>query len=141
MPPSCRHRAPCIVANFMTRIASELPLAALFLAALLGACASAPPPRQALDAADAGIAAARKLGAEDYAPVELGRAVQRQAAAQVAVSERDYASAERYAVQAELEARLARERTRVALGREDVRKRTEENARLRKELLGEGAVR
>ena len=125
----------------MTPIASELPLPALFLTLLLSACASTPPPRDALDAADAGIAQARTLGAENYAPVELGRAVQRLAAAEVAVAERDYPLAQRYALQAELEAQLAQQRSRAAAGRAEVQRRTEENARLRRELLGDGGVR
>lgn len=125
----------------MTRNVLKLPLAALFLICLLAACASTPPPRDALDAADSRISQARQAGAENYAPVELGRAVQRLAAAEVAVAEREYASAERYAQQAELEAQLAHLRSLAAAGREEVRRRTEENARLRRELLGEGDPR
>lgn len=120
----------------MTRIAFILPFVAL-----LAACASTPPPRTALDAAELAIEDARRLGAQDYAPVELGRAAQRLSAAGAAFAERDYAAAQRHAAQAELEAQLAQYRSRAATGREEVRRRTDENARLRRELLGEGGVR
>lgn len=121
----------------MTRIAFVLPVAF----ALLAACASAPPPRTALDAAELAIEAARRLGAQDYAPVELNRAGQRLSAAGSAFAERDYAAAQRHAAQAELEAQLAQYRSRAATGREEVRRRIDENARLRRELLGEGGAR
>ena len=121
----------------MTRIAFVLPVAV----ALLAACASTPPPRGALDAADLAIENARKLGAQDYAPVELGRAEQRLTAADAAFAGRDYAAAQLHAAQAELEAQLAQYRSRAATGREEVRRRIDENARLRRELLGEGGVR
>lgn len=121
----------------MTRIAFVLPVVFAFLAA----CASAPPPREALDAVELAIEDARKLGAQDYAPVELGRATQRMTAADAAFAGRDYALAQQHAAQAELEAQLAQHRSRAATGREEVRRRTDENARLRRELLGEGDVR
>lgn len=114
---------------------------ATLLAAALSGCASTPPPRQALERAEADIARARELGAQDYAPVELGRAEQRLDEAHAAVAGHDYQDAERLALAAELEARLAQERSRVAVGREEVRRRSEENARLRRELLGQGGGR
>lgn len=121
----------------MTRSVFIVPVVFAFLAA----CASTPPPRTALDAAELAIENARKLGAQDYAPVELGRATQRLASAGAAFAERDYAAADRDATQAELEAQLAQYRSRAATGREEVRRRTDENARLRRELLGDGGSR
>lgn len=121
----------------MTRSVFVLPI----VVALLAACASTPPPRTALNAAELAVDDARRLGAQDYAPVELGRATQRLAAADAAFAERDYATANLHATQAELEAQLAQYRSRAATGREEVRRRTDENARLRRELLGEGNAR
>ena len=105
--------------------------------ALLAACASTPPPRGLLDGADRAIADARSARAENFAPVELGHAQERFAAARMAMSERDYALAVDYALQAELDARLAQSRSLAASGREEIKRRTEENARLRRELLEE----
>lgn len=111
---------------------------ALTAMALLGACASTPPPRGLLDGADRAIADARSARAEDHAPVELGHAQERFAAARVAMADRDYDLAAQYALQAEVDARLAQNRSLAASGREEIKRRTEENARLRRELLGEG---
>lgn len=81
------------------------------------------------------------MGARSYAPVELGRATQRLDAAEAAFGQRDLAAAERLAAQAMLEAQLAQARSRSATLREQVRVRTNENTRLRQELLGEGMLR
>lgn len=113
----------------------SLALAAM---SLLAACASTPPPRGLLDGAERAIADARSAQAEDFAPVELGHAQERFAAARVAMSERDYEAAAQYALQAEVDARLAQTRSQAASGREEIKRRTDENARLRRELLGEG---
>lgn len=103
----------------------------------VAACASTPPPRGLLDGADRAIGAARAARAEDYAPVELGHAQERLAAARAAMAERDYDAAAQYALQSEVDARLAETRSRAASGREQIQQRSEENARLRRELLGE----
>jgi hypothetical protein len=122
----------------MTPHAARLRLAALIGAFLLAGCASTPPPRVALDAARIGIDEARSLGAQDYAPMELARAQQRLGDAESAFGQREYADADRLASHALLEAQLAQYRSRAATGREEVRRRNEENVRLRRELLGQG---
>lgn len=111
---------------------------ALVSMAVIAGCASAPPPRGVLDGAEGAIGDARSARAEDFAPVELGYAQERMAAARGAMGERDYAMAAQYALQAEVDARLAETRSRAAAGREEIKRHTEENARLRRELLGEG---
>lgn len=111
---------------------------ALATMSLLTACASTPPPRGLLDGAERAIGDARSAQAEDFAPVELGHAQERFAAARVAMAERDYDLASQYALQAEVDARLAQIRSQAASGREEIKRRTDENARLRRELLGEG---
>lgn len=125
----------------MTPFAARFRLTALIAALALSGCAATPPPRDALDAAEASITQARHLGAADYAPVELGRAQQRLDAAETAVAERDYSAADRLAGQAVVEAQLAQFRSRAATGREEVRRRSEENIRLKRELLGQGGAR
>lgn len=104
----------------------------------LAGCASTPPPRGLLDGAERAIAEAREARAEDHAAVDLGRAHERLAAARGAMAERDYDLAAQYAQQAEVDARLAQQRSRAAVGRAEIQRRSEENARLRRDLLGEG---
>lgn len=125
----------------MTRTRSEFHAAgvALALALALAGCASTPPPTGLLDGARLAIANAREARADDYAPVELGFAEERLAAARRAMDERDYDLARAEAEAATLEAALAQARSRAAAGRAAVRRQSEENARLRRELLGEGA--
>ena len=135
-----RYVPPPTSLHDMTRIAT-VPLALLTIMALLSACASTPPPRSALDRAGNAIAEARALGAQDFAPVELSRAKIRFVAAEEAFLQRDYADAERSAAQAVLEAQLAQARSRAATLRRQVGQHTDENNRLRLDLLGEGSVR
>jgi hypothetical protein len=122
----------------MTRSRREIHAGGLTLALLLGGCASAPPPLGLLDEAEAAVEAARQRRADDYAPVELGFAEERLAAARLAMEQREYALARAQAERAALDAALAEAKSRAALGREEVRQSSEENARLRRELLGEG---
>jgi hypothetical protein len=128
----------------MTRSGREIHARLIVAGALclLSACASAPPPLNLLRDAEAAIATAREARAEDYAPVELGQAQESLAAAREAVDSRDNARASDLAEQAELDASLATARSRAAAGREAVTRGVDENARLRRELLGnEGGPR
>lgn len=122
----------------MTRTRLEIHAAGLGLAVLLAGCASTPAPTGLLDDADMAVQAAREARADDYAPVELGFAEEKLAAARIAMEEGDYAVAASQAEQAEINAALARARSRAAIGRAQVQQQTEENARLRRELLGDG---
>ena len=114
----------------------RLAIAFMAMAWLVG-CASTPPPRGVLDGAERAISDAREARAEDFAAVDLGRAQERLAAARAAMAERDYDQAAVYATQAEVDARVAEVRSRSATGRAEIQRRTEENARLRRDLLGE----
>lgn len=133
--------APLQMGNHMTLKALVLPLLLAASISALTGCAGTPPPRQALDSAEAGIELARKLGAQEHAATELARAVQRLDEAHAASSMRDQEDAARLAREAELDARLAQELARAAVAREDVRRLTDENARLRRDLLGQGGAR
>lgn len=131
---------PPTILHHMTRNAVGLP-ALVTIFALVAACATTPPSRAPLEAAGSEIAQARTLGAQDYAPVELSRATQQLEAAEVAFAQREHAAAERSAARAVLEAQLAQARSRAATLRESVRERADENARMRRDLLGEGTLR
>ena len=120
----------------MTRTLREIHALGLGLGLLLAGCASAPPPVGLLDDAAAAVETARGAKADEYAAVELGRAEEQLAAARLAMDERDYADARTLAEMAELDAELAAARARAAVGREKVRAGTDENTRLRRELLG-----
>lgn len=104
---------------------------------LLAACASTPPPSGELAAAESAIAEARAAGAADYAPVEFGFAQEKLDAARAAIEARKYADAQRAARHAEADAELALAKSTAARLRRDVQERSEANAQLRRELLGE----
>jgi len=120
----------------MTRTLRDFHAPGLALGLLLAGCASAPPPVGLLGDADQAVAAARAAQADEYAAVELGRAEEGLAAARLAMDERDYAQARALAEQAELQAELAAARSRAVQGRAQVRAASDENARLRRQLLG-----
>ena len=104
----------------------------------MAGCASTPPPLGLLEDAERAVSAAHDARADDYAPVELGFAEEKLAAARAALDARDNAGAQALALQAELNATLAEARSRAGARRAAVQRQSEENARLRSELLGEG---
>jgi hypothetical protein len=122
----------------MTRTRPEIHAALLGIGLLLGGCASTPPPVGMLGDAERAVAAAQAARADDYAPVELGMAQEQLADARLAMQEGDYAVARGQAEQAEVNAALAAARSRAAAGRAAVQAQSEENQRLRRELLGTG---
>jgi hypothetical protein len=127
--------------NDMTRTRPEIHAALLGIALValtLAGCASAPPPTGLLNGAAAAIAAAREAGADEHAAVDLGFAEEKLAQARMAMDERDYSEASALAELAELNAEVASARSRAASGRQEVRRQTEANARLRRELLDDG---
>lgn len=105
---------------------------------LLAACASAPPPLVELADAGTEIGRARTAGAAASAPVELRYAEDKLAQAQAASEGSDYAAATILASQATVDAELASAKARAAAARAAVRAKADDNARLRRELLGEG---
>ena len=121
----------------------RLPFAALALAAaaLLAACASGPPPREALRSAAVALERAEAARAADFAPMDLDFARRQYAAASAAVEERDASRAHRLALQAELNAELAAAKSRAAAARAELQRLGNENAQLRRDLLGDGGPR
>ncbi|GIX34771.1 MAG: hypothetical protein KatS3mg126_0550 [Lysobacteraceae bacterium] len=110
---------------------------ALLVGAALAGCASTPPPTAELAAAEAALHAATQAGAADFAPVELGFARDKLAQAQAAAAAREHARARAVAEQALVDAQLALAKSQAARARAELQARSEENAALRRELLGE----
>jgi hypothetical protein len=117
------------------KIHRTLPVLAMLA---LAGCASAPPPTLQLDAAEVALAGAREVRAERFAPDELRLARIRLEEAQAAMARGKYDEARQLAEQAEAEASLAIARSRAAAWRAEVEQKTEQNASLRRSLLGEG---
>lgn len=82
---------------------------ACVLAALAG-CASPPVPREQLALGKASIESAQTAGASELAPVELNRAREKLAQAQVALRDRQFDTARVLAEQADVDAQVARSR-------------------------------
>lgn len=132
-PPSSLHHMPSLY--------SKLKIGAFFALLMpLSALAATPPPDY-FGPAQAAISQARALEAEDYAPVELARAERKLADAKAALAARKKKDAALLAQQAGLEALVAQARARAGAARAQVSRKTEENARLRLELLGEEGSR
>lgn len=112
-------------------------LATLLL--LLGACASTPPPTGLMSQASAAVDTARAAGAEDYAPLELGFAVNKLNMAQSAMAQEDYALAGDLAEESQANSVLARVKAQLAKLRDKIKKQSAENTRLRGNLLHDGA--
>ncbi len=115
-------------------------LALLLLAALLGACASAPVPTLELDRARDALARAEKAGAADYAPVDYKMAREGVDGGRALIETRDHSIARLTLQKAEVRAELATVKSTAARLRTEVQQKETENANLRRELLGEGQV-
>jgi hypothetical protein len=81
------------------------------------------------------LQAAQQAQAADYDPVDLDFAKARFQQAQAAMDARKYAQAADLAEESLADGRLAQARSQVAALREQIRSKTEENARLRTRLL------
>lgn len=106
---------------------------------LLAACASVPPPTSLMQRTQQQLEAARDAQAADYAPVDMTFAEQRFKAAQSAMEAKKYALASDLAHEAEADARLAQTRARLAVARKEIKQRSAQNERLRKQLLSDSA--
>ncbi len=115
-------------------------LALILLAALLGACASAPVPTLELDRARDALARAEKAGAADYAPVDYKMAREGVDGGRALIETRDHSVARLVLQKAEVRAELAAVKSTAARLRTEVQQKETENASLRRELLGEGQV-
>lgn len=107
------HRTPPPLA--VTGAAPRLPRLALGAAGLaavlvLGACASAPPPKEQMAVSSAAVS--RVSGTAAEAPAEVAAAREKLALAQQALARQDYEAARQWAEQAEADAALAEARAR-----------------------------
>lgn len=111
---------------------------ACFALILLGCATTRMPEPAAFQAVERAIAEARAAGAEAQAPMELRIAEERLNAARRAQAERAARSSEQALAEALVAAELAQAKSRVATARAAVQARRQENALLRRELLGAG---
>jgi hypothetical protein len=96
--PATTRRGPVRVA---------LPALAVGAAALLIACATIPPPTEAVAVSKAAVAQARAAGAAELAPAEMNMAREKLDRATVAMTALEYPLALSLANEAEVDARLA----------------------------------
>lgn len=119
----------------MTRMRLKIhDLCIVALVATLAGCASAPPPIQLMDRAQAEIRAARDAGATTTAPDVLAEAERRMAAAQQFSVQNDNGKATAKAEEAEAAAETARMRAQVAKLNAKIQQQTQVNAGLQADL-------
>jgi len=82
-------------------------VAAVGLAALMGACASTPPPTAQMAVSAAAVAHAAGAGSAELAPVEMKSARDKLDRAKVAMTAKDYELAKSLAQEAQIDAQLA----------------------------------
>ena len=99
------------------------------------AAAGMPPPTDAMEAANAALAAAATPDGERYAAEELAAAHRQLDAAQAAMAKRDYKQARELAEEAQADADLARAKTRALATRAAIESKTQDNAELQHRLL------
>lgn len=99
----------------------------------LAGCASAPPPNEAMNQAQAQLQAASDAGAADYDPVDLGFAKDKFQQAQGAMANRKYAQAADLAAESRADAELARVKAELGGARAQIQDKMTENARLREQ--------
>ena len=110
-----------------------LALALLAGGSTLAGCASAPPPNEAMNQAQAQLQAASDAGAADYDPVDLGFAKDKFQQAQGAMANRKYAQAADLAAESRADAELARVKAELGGARAQIQDKMTENARLREQ--------
>jgi hypothetical protein len=113
-----------------------LALATLGLAiASLAGCASVPPPDGAMNQALAQLQAARDAGAADYAPVDLDYAQGKFRQAQQAMAARKFDDAAVLADESRADSELARAKARLGAARAQNQSKSQENSRMRVEMI------
>lgn len=118
-------------ARHIGRLLPSLTMGALLT---LSACASLPPPDNAMNLAQSQLQVARDAGAADYAPVDLDFAQSKFQQAQTAMASRDYDKAASFAEEARADAELARAKARLGAVRAQIQGKVDENAQLRAQM-------
>lgn len=99
--------------TLMKNAIRSIPGIAIALALLAG-CASVEPPQAQLARSEAAVQQAAGTGAQQHAPLDLRRALQKLEQARLAMEEEDYLEARRLAEQAEVDAELAQVKAQTA---------------------------
>jgi hypothetical protein len=115
-------------------------LAALSLAFMLAACASAPAPTLELGRARDAVTRAQAAGAADLAPVDYRMAREGLDSGRALIEQREHTAARNALQKAEVRADLAAAKSNAARLRGEVQAKETDNANLRRELLGEGQL-
>ena len=122
--------------NALSKGRRLLALASLGLAiATLAGCASVPPPNGSMNQALAQLQAARDAGAADYAPVDLDYAQSKFHQAQTAMASRKYDEAAVLADESGADSELARAKARLGAARATNTAKSQENSRMRVEMI------
>lgn len=108
-----------------------LTLAAALLA---WGCATANPPTAEISRAEVAVERAREAGAQTHAPLDLNVAEEKLREARDLAGDERMVEASDLAVEAELDARLAEEKTRAERAEEDTRQLQKSVAELRRQL-------
>ena len=103
-------------------------------ALLLAACASAPPPIEQMAVSRAAVNNASSAGATEFAPVMLKSAMDKMAAAELAMTKEEYVKARELAEQAQVDAQLAAASSRSAKAQKAAETVQEDSRVLRKEI-------
>lgn len=120
----------------LTGFAQALAAASLLT---LAACASTPPPTDALTSAENAIKRAEEARVADYASLELKNARDKLVAARDAVTREDMVGAERLAQQAKVDAELATAKAESAKAQAAIDEMRKGNEALRQEALRNSA--
>lgn len=102
--------------------------------AVLGACASVPPPTDQMAVSTAAIAHANAAGAAELAPLEMSLARDKMVRAQSAVASKDNAAALTLAHEAQLDAQLAESKAESIKARRSAQAMQEASRALREEM-------
>jgi hypothetical protein len=102
--------------------------------ALMAGCASTPPPIAQMAVARAAVGDANKAGANELAPVQLQSAKDKMAAAETAMTAKNYVLAKDLAEQAEVDAKLAGATARSVKAQQAAAAVQEDSRVLRKEI-------
>lgn len=129
-------RQSSIVHTSPQRLPARLPIAAgaLAVAALLGACASTPPPTAQLAVTNAAIAQAVSAGGPELAPAEMSLARDKTARANTAIAAKENEQALALLQQAQADAQLAEAKAVAAKARKAADALAQAGQALREEL-------
>ena len=110
------------------------PALLLSAAALLGACASVPPPTSEMAVADAAVQAANTPSTSEAAPAELQLAVNKLALAHQAMNDKNYDRARYLAEQTQVDAQVAQQHAQSVRSRKAAQDSEDSARALREEI-------